>query len=159
MIKKKQEPLSCAAAQAKIMDYINENLTLQETEQFLQHILHCDECKEELGVYYTIMTGMKKLDTDENINMDFTTELKRKIKKSEEKILRYKRSKITRRLLFLALIVGGFCLDVVVDTREEPERSRFTLDDYFFRERPSKTGEYVRRHYSEMQRKLNVQEE
>ena len=108
MIKKKQETLSCAMAQAKIMDYINENLSLQETEQFLQHILHCDECREELGVYYTIMTGMKKLDTDENINMDFTAELKRKIKKSEEKILRYKRGKITRRLLFLALIVGGF---------------------------------------------------
>ena len=156
MIKKKQEPLSCAAAQAKIMDYINDNLTLQETEQFLRHTLHCGECREELDVYYTIMTGMKKLDADENINMDFKAELKRKIRKSEEKILRYKRGRVTRRLLFLALIIGGFCLDAIVDTREEPERSDFTLKYDFFRERPSVTAEYVRSHYSELQRELSA---
>jgi hypothetical protein len=149
-MKKEQEEFTCSMAQNMITPYINDRLSMQETERFIRHVETCSECKEELWVYYTIMTGMKKLDDDENMSMDFTAELRRKLKKSEDKILRHKRTLIVKRILFVAVIICGIWLDVAVDTRKEPEKSNFELQQYFFKGRYSKTGEYVDKHYNSM---------
>lgn len=147
MKKKRKEAINCIQTQAMITDYIKDKLSRQEMEKFLQHIGTCEECREELGVYYTILTGMKKLDADENISMDFTAELKQKLKQSEEKLVRYKRNQITKRILFFVIIIGWICIDFAVETREEPEESHFELEEYFFRNRDSKTEQYIKTHY------------
>lgn len=148
--KKEKEDISCAKIQAMITDYIKDKLPHRELEMFLQHIAACEECREELGVYYTILIGMEKLDADENISMDFTAELKQKLKRSEEKIIRYKRNQITKRILVFAIIISWICIDFAVDTKEEPEESHFELEEYFFRNRDSKTEQYVKSHYQIM---------
>lgn len=33
-------------------------------EQFISHIESCEECREEYDVYYTLIMGMKLLDSD-----------------------------------------------------------------------------------------------
>jgi hypothetical protein len=50
----------------------------------------------------------------------------------------------------VAVIIGSICLDVAVDTRKEPEKSSFELQQYFFKGRYSKTGEYIEHHYNAM---------
>lgn len=150
MRKKEKKVLSCAEAQSMITQYIKDSLSMKETGEFLRHISECHECREELGVYYTILTGMQKLDADENISMDFTEELRKKLKRSEEKISRCKRNSMIRRVLFFIIIMAWSWVDFAVDTREEPEKSSFELKEYFFRGRDLKTDQYVKTHYNAM---------
>lgn len=136
-------------AQSMIMEYINEHLSIQELERFLHHIKTCRECREELGVYYTIVTGMRKLDHDEELSMDFTEELEWDLKRNEDKINHYKGNKVARRILFLVIIMACLGIDYAVADiiRDEPEQSSFQLEEYFFRTRASKTEQYVKEHY------------
>lgn len=149
-MKKKQTSFLCAQAQASIVDYIHDHLSLKQTEQFLRHIASCDECREELGIYYTFIIGMEKLDDDEDISMDFAEELNKKIKRSEEKIRRSKRTAVLRRGLLFLLAAGWVFADVQKDKAEEPEESTFELQEYFFAGRFSKLDEYIRLHYNAM---------
>ena len=147
-MKKEKKTLTCVMVQSMIMEYINDRLSIQELEKFLHHIRTCSECKEELGVYYTIVTGMRKLDHDEELSMDFTEELEQKLKRSEDKINHYKGNKITRRILFFVLIAACLGIDYAVDIiREEPEKSNFKLEEYFFNGRDSKADQYIKDHY------------
>lgn len=147
-MKKEKKSLTCAMAQSMIMEYINHRLSIQELEKFLHHIRTCNECREELGVYYTIITGMRKLDHDEELSMDFKEELEQELKRSEDKVNHYKGNKITRRILFLVLILACLGIDYAVDIiREEPEQSNFKLQEYFFTGRDSKTDQYIKEHY------------
>lgn len=150
-MRKEKGSLTCVMAQAMIMEYINDKLSIQELEKFLYHIKNCSTCREELGVYYIILTGMKKLDDDEDLSMDFKEELERELKRSEDKINRYKGNKIVRRVLFFILIFACLGIDYVVDTvRNEPEKSNFKLEEYFFSGRTSKIDQYVWEHYNAM---------
>ena len=45
--------------QQMIMPFINEQLKDDELEEFLLHMKTCEECMEELEVYYTLITSMK----------------------------------------------------------------------------------------------------
>jgi len=127
-------------------DYVDDRLSLQNMELFLQHISVCQECSEELAIYYTIFNGMKKLDEDEDIGLDFVTELEKKRKSSEEKILRAKQYKVARRLAFCVIAAAWIFLTSLSLEREEPEKSKFTLETYFFQGRESKTQDYIKRH-------------
>lgn len=150
IMRKERDSFTCAQAQSKLTAYIHDGLSLKETEKFIQHISSCSECREELGVYYTILTGMEKLNDDEDISMDFTEELKRKLKRSEEKILHSKRNAVLRRILFFLLAIGWLFLDFQRSVRKEPENSNFKLEEYFFEGRHSQVDEYARAHYNAM---------
>ena len=55
----------CMEIQARIPDYIEGNLSTDELEEFITHIESCDECKEELNIYYTIYLGLLQLDHED----------------------------------------------------------------------------------------------
>ena len=59
--------MKCEEALLKIDAYINDSLSIKETEEFLAHIRECPECYDELETYYTINVGTKYL---ENENME-----------------------------------------------------------------------------------------
>lgn len=44
------------------MDFINDKLSPDDLEEFLDHVNNCDECKQELDIYYTVTKGMQLLD-------------------------------------------------------------------------------------------------
>ena len=46
--------IECVKIQTKIKDYIEGNLTPDELEEFVGHVNTCDECREELNIYYTL---------------------------------------------------------------------------------------------------------
>ena len=45
---------NCKQIQKMIKDYDKGNLSLKQEEQFIQHILNCEDCKEELEIYYIV---------------------------------------------------------------------------------------------------------
>ena len=56
--------LTCKAAEKMVMPYINKQLNDKDLEAFLGHVRHCDSCKEELEIYYTVAFGLRQLDSD-----------------------------------------------------------------------------------------------
>lgn len=126
-----------------IKPYTRNQLRMDDMELFLRHISGCSECREELAIYYTIFMGMECLNQDEDIRFDFTAELNRKLRQSEEKIQRAKGRKILRRILLVVFAVIWILFNSLLDEREEPKQSRFTLETYFFQDRESTTEQYI----------------
>lgn len=82
--------MTCNKAQSLITPFINDELELKELEEFISHIRSCRECREELEVYYALLTAMKQLDEDKNLSDDFNLELYEKLDREQEKILHAK---------------------------------------------------------------------
>ena len=87
--------MTCLEAQTKIIAYIDGNLDKETRIDFLRHIKTCDDCKEELDIYYTMIEGMHQMDSNLPLSKDFSTELQmqidRELKQSKKKkeLLRY----------------------------------------------------------------------
>ena len=48
-----------------IKDYDEGRLSLKQEEKFINHIIHCNDCKEELEIYYIVSYGLDE-NYDEN---------------------------------------------------------------------------------------------
>ena len=73
--------MTCLETQSKIIPYIEDGLGKEEKTEFLKHIKACENCKEELDIYYTLLVGMKKLDNEENVSINLKKDLENKIDK------------------------------------------------------------------------------
>lgn len=96
--------MTCMKAQSMITPFINNKLTLKETEEFIDHVLSCPDCREELEVYYALLTAMKQLDEDKNLSDDYGSELAIKLEKAQEKII-HEKFKYYRKKSALVLII------------------------------------------------------
>ena len=56
--------MNCLEAQSKIVAFIEDKLDNGEKLEFIRHIRSCNNCAEELEIYYTLLVGMKQLDDD-----------------------------------------------------------------------------------------------
>ena len=127
--------MTCMEAQSLITPFFNNKLDVVTLEKFLEHIETCKECREELSVYFTILTAMKQLDDDKELSEDFEKELECKIKKAQEFIIKKKIIHIRKRFLFAALIVLSGCLvgvsiNVVDDAKNKSEIE--IMDKFYF---------------------------
>lgn len=90
--------------QQKIVPFINNEMTLEQAEIFLDHIRNCADCREELEVTYTLLTAMKQLDEDRELSNNYKQDLDRKIAEVEERIRKEKTSKLRKRFLLFSFI-------------------------------------------------------
>lgn len=79
--------MTCLKAQRLITPFINDDLNIRDLEEFVEHVHTCKECREELEVYYALLTAMKQLDEDKNLSDDFSLELSEQLDKAREKIV------------------------------------------------------------------------
>lgn len=104
--------MTCIKAQAMITPFINNKLSIKELEDFLEHVNSCKDCREELEVYYALLTAMKQLDEDKNLSSNYSQELADKLIKTHEKVIHvrytYYRKKIMLifTMIFLAILIG-----------------------------------------------------
>lgn len=54
--------MTCREAEHLVMPYINGSITDEELKGFLEHIEHCENCREELEIYFTVDVGIRQLD-------------------------------------------------------------------------------------------------
>ena len=101
--------MTCLDAQSKIIAYIDYHLEREEKQDFLRHIQSCDNCKEELNIYYTMIEGMRQLDDNMPLSTDFTAELNERI---EWELETSRRKRGFLRSSFGIIIVGvmGFLI-------------------------------------------------
>lgn len=105
--------MDCREAQALIMPFIEGTLSDEQTEKFLDHIDQCTDCYDELEVYYIVMVGVKQLDDEEHLIVDFNGDLKKYISYKKEQLAK-KHSRTARIRAVCAFVIvfmvtaGGF---------------------------------------------------
>ncbi len=109
--------MNCLRCQSKITQYIEEKLSESEIQEFISHVRECNNCYEELDIYYTLLIGMKYLDNDENIPSDFRLQLKERLEQDESMLHRRKRIKTSFLLIGLCTVVGILTLSGILYNR------------------------------------------
>ena len=56
--------MTCREAERLVMPYINGSITDEELKEFLKHIETCEDCREELEIYFTVDVGIRQLDQE-----------------------------------------------------------------------------------------------
>lgn len=108
--------MTCTEAQSIITAFINDELNISELEEFILHMESCPECREELEVYYALLTAMKQLDEDKNLSDDYSQELKEKIEHTQERIihLRYNYYRKKGVLFLIILFMAVFLVYIII---------------------------------------------
>ena len=60
----KRKMWSCMETQKHVIPFIDDQLSISDLDAFLYHMEHCPDCKEEYDVYYTLLMGMRFLESD-----------------------------------------------------------------------------------------------
>lgn len=105
----KKNNITCKQVQKSIIDFINDDMDVKELEQFLNHIENCDECREEYNVYYTLIMGMRLLDSD-NIKGKIQIDPMDRIDNAKSYLLRYHLVLFEKILLFAFICIGFILL-------------------------------------------------
>lgn len=101
--------MTCLEAQSKIIAYIDYKLEREERMDFLKHIRCCDNCHEELNIYYTMIEGMRQLDSNQPLSKDFSEELEQRMN-HELKSTKKKREIFQSSVFIVCVAVVGFCI-------------------------------------------------
>ncbi len=78
--------MNCREFQKLIPAFINDTIEDEEIEAFITHSKECEECFDELEIYYMLFEGLDKLEKDAGASFDLKGELQEKIKEYEEHI-------------------------------------------------------------------------
>ncbi len=101
--------MTCLEAQSNIMAFVDKKLDDDNTQNFVRHMKHCDNCAEELEIYYTLIVGMRQLDNNEELSHNFKKDLYDELTRIENKAKNAKRFKIsTFGIVFTAAVIGFF---------------------------------------------------
>lgn len=76
--------MTCLEAQSKIVAYIEQKIDRSTKQDFLNHVCHCTDCREELNIYYTMIEGVRQLDANEPLSKDFDADLDKRINQELE---------------------------------------------------------------------------
>lgn len=56
--------MTCKEGESLVIPYIHHELSDEKLKDFIEHVESCENCKEELEIYYTVEAGIRQLDTD-----------------------------------------------------------------------------------------------
>lgn len=159
--------MTCTQAQALITPFINDTMDNTTLEEFLDHMEQCSECKEELEVYFALLTAMKQLDEDDEVSADFEKELENKIKESQDKILRAKLVHIRKKItfFFMVIVIGLFTsvsvsvVEEVVNISEEVKFNTFVIKNEVMQPYINKNSQYTLLTYSQVKDQVRLLKE
>lgn len=100
--------MTCREAEKLVVPYINDELTIEELDGFLEHVENCDNCMEELEIHYMVDVGLRKLDEEDTV-YDIVGDLQRKLESSSVRLKHFYTFQVTRyaidTLMSMALLV------------------------------------------------------
>ncbi|MDO5156598.1 MAG: zf-HC2 domain-containing protein [Eubacteriales bacterium] len=128
--------MTCLEAQSNIIAYIDHKLEKEEKIAFLKHIKCCDNCREELEIYYTMIVGMRQLDENISFSKDFSLELQNRMDK-ELKINKQKTGILRSSILFALVGIITFSLFAYVNflkllQQDEQEQLKNAQGEYYY---------------------------
>ena len=130
--------MTCLETQSKIIAYIDGNLEKDRRIEFLKHIQSCEDCKEELNIYYTMIEGMRQLDNNMPLTKDFSEELDRRI---SQELKQSRQKKGVVQSSFLMALIGIFTFAIIAYVnflnllhQEEQDQLKLAQGEYYFSE-------------------------
>ena len=111
--------MNCQTAESMVTKYIEHNLSVNELEEFLEHVENCPSCYDELETYFIVHAAMQQLDEkgrDGTFNLRKL--LEEDIRKSKHYILKMRFRRAISGVGFCALIagLGGFLIYMIMQT-------------------------------------------
>lgn len=97
--------MTCTEAEKMVEPYIHDKLSLMELEAFMEHIDTCENCREELEIYYMVDVGLRKLDEDSG-TYDIAGALRRKLEDSAGVLRRLLLFRITKYAVSTLMVMG-----------------------------------------------------
>ncbi len=97
--------MQCKEVQGKFIPFINDELNHKEFNEFLAHIRQCKDCQEEYDIYYTMIMGMRYLESDNN-KTELEIDSEQRIREAEDYLLQYKILQAEKIILFVVLCIG-----------------------------------------------------
>ena len=77
--------MKCLEFQQLISDFMEDRLSLQQTEGFVEHVDCCPECMEELELRYTIQVGILEQNRDDvGLGSDYSLQLNRILERTRK---------------------------------------------------------------------------
>lgn len=128
----------CIKAQGMITPFINNKLSIKELEEFLDHVDTCPDCREELEVYYALLTAMKQLDEDKIVSGDFEHELAHKLEKAHERVIHAKYTYYRKKtvliltMIFLVILLSFSYANRSIE-KEEANEEQVEISDFRLR--------------------------
>ncbi|MCH5269050.1 MAG: zf-HC2 domain-containing protein [Lachnospiraceae bacterium] len=105
---KQKRQMKCREAQKLLIPFIDDKLNAKELEAFLQHMDSCANCREEYDVYYTMLMGMRYLESDSAGELKMNSE--KKLRAAEDALLKYKIVFVVKVILLIIIFVGAMML-------------------------------------------------
>lgn len=103
--------MDCKEFEKKIPAFISRDLAYKELKQFLEHMEHCPECREELTIQILISEGMIRL--EEGNAFDLQKEIDGRLREAERQIRMHKTMRYVRITLELAALAAFFAVIVL----------------------------------------------
>lgn len=108
------QTVKCMEARRLITPFIRKELGEKEQEEFLKHVEHCADCKDELDIYFTVHRALDSLDSGSR-SFDFQNMLEEEMRAAKRGILKKKAMRIGRilgivvvELLLLLSVFTGY---------------------------------------------------
>lgn len=132
--------MNCLEAQSKIVAFVEDKLEGGELLEFVRHVRSCENCAEELEIYYTLLVGMKQLDEDQELSTDFKAQMEEKLNIEYKHIQNRRKLTGSSIVIIAAILVAGTFLgyESFQNTRYQQEQadikarqSEYYYYDYF----------------------------
>lgn len=110
--------MNCNDARKKIVPYIKNQLSMDDTLHFIRHVMECSDCKDELEIYYILEHGLS--DEEEEVSFDFTKSLNEQLEnekndiESEQTLLAYYQMVYDVASVVLLFSVGMFLIGYLI---------------------------------------------
>lgn len=149
--------MTCLEVQGLTTPFLNDKLDPVQLEEFIDHVNHCEDCKEELEVYYTLLTGMKLLDEDRNLSNNFHDDFENKLRRAEDRILKRKLHVIRKKVLLVVLMgavafltnfgLGEYVKKDIMPASDFQPRGNYKIKNYFFENKSTALEEIYFQNY------------
>lgn len=109
--------MDCKHIQKLIGAFDKNQLSLKEEELFVNHMMECKECQEELEIYYIVEYGLADDDAKLDYGIeaykkliesyDFKQLVDKKLKDSKQSIIKHKK---TQHYIKVAFVISELCV-------------------------------------------------
>lgn len=121
--------MKCVEAQGLITKYISDELHGEQLEEFLKHIEGCEDCKEELEIYYVIMKGMQQIDEDNVLDYNFHRSFEKELRDSRTELVASNK-KFVIKFMLLEIIIVILAMMLTKDVADFDNNHKSKIDTF-----------------------------
>lgn len=101
--------MDCRTFESKIPAYIAGQLKMEEMQEFVNHADTCNECYDELEITYSVMQGIRLLDSEEGLSSGTAMSLDSSLYFARERVHRWTLARVIKYALSTAAFWSVLC--------------------------------------------------